>query len=171
MKSFDFVSKKNKKKNEAITEETIVEKPIWSYIKELYSIISDSNENNIKSNISKFLAELPENEYGFICWAINHYLIYNDFTKDNIDLFTTTSYWLRGRDYIEWYMYFMNKNKVKFPKFMSWYRMDINGGEKKYITILKELYKLSDDDIVELSEYCNSKGLSLREVCIDLNYC
>jgi hypothetical protein len=164
---FNFITKKN------ITEDIIVKeekkKPtVFYYIKEIYNIINN-RVTDTNTALDDLLSDMDENEYYFLAWALNHYLVYNDFTRKNIEMFVTTNYWLKPKEYVYFYVKFMSDNGVRFPKYMSWYKLNIDSGDKKYHDILKDEYDLEDEDIENLTNYMKN-NMSLREICINLQY-
>lgn len=161
---FNFITKKP---DVAPVEEKKKEN-VFYYLKGIYKIIDNQTEDT-KSALDILFADMDESEYYFLSWALNHYLFYNSFCRKNIEMFVTVNYWIRAKEYIYFYTKYMADNKVKFPRFMFWYKLNIDNGDKKYNDILKNEYDLSDDDIQSVTEYMKDR-MSLREMCINLKY-
>jgi len=103
-------------------------------------------------------------------WAMNHYLFYNSFTRENFDMIMTNTF-LEPREYIYFYVQFMIDNKIKFPRFMIWYKLGVSGEDKKYLEIVKEVAEISDEEELEdFISYFREKNITVRDLCINSEY-
>lgn len=143
----------------------------FDHIRKIYDII---RTNDLLDDVDELLdeqfKELEDGDFYFISWALNHNLLYNKFTRKNVEMFTIVNTFLTPREYIYFYVKFMIQNKIKFPFFMAWYKASIYSEDKKYIENLKEQYDLDDEELATLIDYFREKDISIRELCINLNY-
>ena len=63
---------------------------IFKYIWNIYDIIREGNLD-YKEKLNNVLKNVDQSKYGFIVWVLNHCLVYNKFTRDNLELFTLVS--------------------------------------------------------------------------------
>lgn len=90
--------------------------------------------------------------------------------RNSAELFFSVNAFMPGIDYIKFYILFAIKNKIKFPKYMRWYKIGIGNDPKKYNDILKEDFNMNDEEIENFVSYLTSIGSSLREFCLNLQY-
>ncbi len=166
MGAFSFANK-----TENIVVETKKKLGPFDYIRKIYDIIRTNNSlEDIDDLLDYEFRELEDNDFYFISWTLNHNLLYNEFTRKNIELFTIVNTFLTPREYVYFYVKFMIQNKIKFPSFMGWYKASITSDDKKYIETLKEQCDLNEEEMLDLINYFREKGISIRELCINLNY-
>ena len=157
-KDIDFLNKKEQPKDTSIFE----------YIWNIYDIIRNK-DLNYKEKLDDILKNINQSSYGFIVWVLNHNLIYNKFTRDHLELFTLVSNtFLSNEEYIYFYVDYMIKSDIKFPKFMPWYKLGIEQEDKKYKEIIKEEFDLDDDELEDALEYLRNENVSIRDVCLSL---
>ena len=157
-KDIDFLNKKEQPKDTSIFE----------YIWNIYDIIRNK-DLNYKEKLDDILKNINQSSYGFIVWVLNHCLVYNKFTRDNLELFTLVSNtFLSNEEYIYFYVDYMIKNNVQFPKFMPWYKLGIEQEDKKYKELIKEEFNLNDDELDDVLEYLRNRDISIRELCLNL---
>ena len=143
----------------------------FDYIRKIYDIIRTNNSSeDVDALLDHEFRELEDGDFYFISWALNHNLLYNKFTRKNVEMFTIVNTFLTPREYIYFYVKFMIQNKIKFPFFMAWYKASISSDDKKYIETLKEQYGLDEEELLEFIDYFREKDISVRELCINLNY-
>lgn len=161
---FDFISTSH-------TEETVKEKKDkkspFAFSSEIYKIIKSRSEN-YKDDLDKLFKEFEENDFNFICWILNHNLVYNKVLRTNPDWFTGLVLLMTHREYVYYYVKFMIDNNIKFPDFMSWYKMGIDNADKHYIHYLKEIKQFSEEEIDELTTYANEYCMSIKDICFNL---
>lgn len=156
-------------KNKDIVEEVIEKKKggPFDIVFKIFSLINEKNASwNKELNI--LFKEYEEGDYGFISWVINHYLAYNKFLRENMELFFTTQAFLGNQKYIYFFVRYCITNKLKFPKFMQWYKCDISNDPKRFSDNLKEVSKLKEDDMKEFISIMSQRGFSLREINLNL---
>ena len=166
MTYFDFAIKN---KIEKISEKEKKTKSPFDKIFTVFSIIN-TKDKNFNESLDALFKEYEEGDFSFITWAINHYLVYNKFLRDNAELFFNTKDFLKDKKYTYFFVDFCIKNKIKFPKYMQWYKSDTNNDPKKFMDFFKETFKLKDEEIEEFLNYMTNKGISFREICLNLNY-
>lgn len=141
---------------------------IFKYIWDIYDIIREGGLD-YKEKLNNVLKNIDQSKYGFIVWVLNHCLVYNKFTRDNLELFTLVSNtFLSNEEYIYFYVDYMIKNNVQFPKFMPWYKLGIEQEDKKYKEIIKEEFKLNDDELEDALEYLRNENVSIRDICLSI---
>lgn len=163
---FSFAIKTDKNIN--IGKEESVSKNIFTYVFEIYSLIR-KGKIEYEEELEKILSNINDNEYSFMVWILNHYLVYNKFTRNNIELITLVSSFLSNKEYVYYYVKFMIQNNIKFPKYMAWYNIKYSSENKKFTEFLKEKYDISDEEISDILEYVNKENISIRDICISLN--
>ncbi len=134
----------------------------------IFNIIQTKKDYKVK--MDELLKEVEDSELTFVVWILNHYLVYNSFTASSVELFYQVSLIMKGRDYINYYVSYMIENNLKFPKFMSYYKLGLDNDNKKYLDIISDYFKIKDDDLQEFINYISEKGISPREMCINLEY-
>jgi len=138
-------------------------------IYKLYELINRRDPDH-KNKIFLILKEYENDDLNFFMWAMNHYLFYNSFTRENFDMIMTNTF-LEPREYIYFYVQFMIDNKIKFPKFMSWYKLGVSGEDKKYLEIVKEILEIENEEELEsFVSYFREKNITVRDLCINLEY-
>lgn len=167
MSYFSFATKNSEVTN--IEEDKKKDKNPFIVIYALFGLINKSNKN-WKDNLDNLFVGYEDGDFGFITWALNHYLVYNKFMRDNLVLFFTTHAFLKDRKYVYFFVEYCIKNNLKFPKFMKWYKADINNDPKRFLENFKSNSKLKDSDLQEFIDYMSSKGYSLRELNLNLEY-
>ena len=141
---------------------------IFKYIWDIYDIIREGSLD-YKEKLNNVLKNVDQSSYGFIVWVLNHNLIYNKFTRDHLELFTLVSNtFLSNEEYIYFYVDYMIKSDIEFPKFMPWYKVSIEQEDKRYKEIVKEEFNLNDDELADVLEYLRNKDISIRELCLNL---
>jgi len=141
---------------------------IFKYIWDIYDIIREGSLD-YKEKLNNVLKNVDQSSYGFIVWVLNHNLIYNKFTRDHLELFTLVSNtFLSNEEYIYFYVDYMIKSDIEFPKFMPWYKVSIEQEDKRYKEIVKEEFNLNDDELDDVLEYLRNKDISIRELCLNL---
>lgn len=166
MTYFSFAIKDNKNCKE---ESKKKKDSSFDNIFKIFSIINERNLN-WKKELDNLFKNYEDSDFSFITWAINHYLVYNKFLRDNAELFFNTKDFLKDKKYTYFFVDFCIKNKIKFPKYMQWYKSDTNNDPKKFMDFFKETFKLKDEEIEEFLNYMTNKGISFREICLNLNY-
>lgn len=167
MSSFSFAIKE--KNEETLNNITAKRLTPFETIFAIFKIIEESDINTYEGELDKLCKELDKSDFNFLVWLLNHHLLYNKFTRDNLDVFLSISHFLDSRDYLYYFVKTVILNEIKFPKFMAWYKLGLDGVEKKYSDSLKEEFKLKDSEIEDIIEYTNNKGLSIRDICLCLD--
>ena len=141
---------------------------IFKYIWDIYDIIREGG-SDYRKKLDNVLKNIDQSKYGFIVWVLNHNLIYNKFTRDHLELFTLVSNtFLSNEEYIYFYVDYMIKSDIEFPKFMPWYKVSIEQEDKRYKEIVKEEFNLNDDELDDVLEYLRNRDISIRELCLNL---
>lgn len=142
----------------------------FDIIYKIYDIINKAPDD-YKKQLDDLLRNVDKSNFNFLVWVLNHYLVYNKFTREYLELFTLTSNtFLSPEEYIYFYVSFMIKNEVKFPKYMSWYKFGIHQEDKHFRDIIKSLGIEDDEEIDDLFNYLKNKNISAREICLNLVY-
>ncbi len=173
MSYFNFVKKSSNEKlfNLEIEYKSDLKKKKVSPFDLVFSIFNIIQcKSNYKVKLDDLLKEIEDSDLNFVVWILNHYLVYNSFTMSSIELFYQVSLLMKGREYINYYVSYMIENNLKFPKFMSYYKLGLDNDNKKYLDIISEFFKLKDDELQEFINYISEKGMSPRELCINLEY-
>ena len=142
----------------------------FDYIHKIYDLIRICNISDIDDKLDELFKGLEDGDFYFISWALNHNLVYNKFTRKNIELFTIVNTFLNSREYVYFYTKFMIQNKIKFPGFMAWYKAGIGLEDKKYVDIIKETYKIEDVELADMVDFLKQNGISIRDFCLNMNY-
>lgn len=143
----------------------------FDYSAKIYDIIESERElSNLDNLIEELFSEADDSTINFVGWILNHNLVYNQFMRNSAELFFSVNAFMPGIDYIKFYILFAIKNKIKFPKYMRWYKIGIGNDPKKYNDILKEDFNMNDEEIENFVSYLTSIGSSLREFCLNLQY-
>lgn len=142
----------------------------WQVFDKIYEFINTESYDKEKTSarIDELVELIAPNEFFFTIWGLNHYLLYNEFTRKFRDMFFQTSLFLSNTEYIKFYIKYMVKNGIKFPKYKYWYKPEINKTAGSYKRIIKETLKMSDKETEDFIEYYNNKGMSAREICFML---
>lgn len=141
---------------------------VFKYIWDIFDIIK-RKDPNYKENLDNILEHIDKSKLSFIVWALNHNLAYNPFTRKFLDLFTLVSNtFMSNEEYIYFYVNYMIKNGIDFPKFMPWYKININKEDIKYKEWIKEVFELDDDDLEDVLEYLRNENISIRDICLNL---
>lgn len=164
MSAFDFVIKN---KIEINKEEKKKVKPIFEYIKDIYSLIKNRPSNYIEK-LDTIYETLPENEYRFVVWTLNHNLAYAPRAiRENVDWFTGIPILLGYKKYVYWYVKFFIDANIRFPEWMAYYKLGIDNTSKAYKQYLKDS-GLDDNEIDELFNYCNELTISPKDLVRNL---
>lgn len=166
MTYFDFAIKN---KIEKISEKEKKTKSPFDKIFSVFNIIN-TKDKNFNESLDTLFKEYEEGDFSFITWAINHYLAYNNFLRENVELFLNVKEFLKDKKYVYFFVEYCIKNNIKFPKFMQWYKSDINNEIKTYSEFLIDKYKLKEEELKEFLDYMSNKGISLKEICLNLNF-
>ena len=166
MTYFDFAIKN---KIEKISEKEKKTKSPFDKIFSVFNIIN-TKDKNFNESLDTLFKEYEEGDFSFITWAINHYLAYNNFLRDNVELFLNVKEFLKDKKYVYFFVEYCIKNNINFPKFMQWYKSDINNEIKTYSEFLIDKYKLKEEELKEFLDYMSNKGISLKEICLNLNF-
>lgn len=161
---FSFLSDDNTKIK---IEEPKQKKSPFEYTNSIYDIIRNRYKDHAE-RLDKLFVEMQDSEFGFICWILNHNLVYSNQLRDFVDLFTGLLTIFSQRDYVYWYVKYMIDNKISFPKFMVWYKLDIDNEDRKFVEFLKDNYQMDADEIKELTTYCNEKCMSIKDICLNI---
>lgn len=154
---------------EVVDQEKVKKKSPFDGIYKLYELIN-KRDPKYKDKISLILKDYEDGDLNFFMWAMNHYLFYNTFTRENFDMIMTNTF-LEPREYIYFYVQFMIDNKIKFPRFMIWYKLGVSGEDKKYLEIVKEMSEISDEEELEdFISYFREKNTTVRDLCINSEY-
>ena len=156
-------------KQEASNEEKFSKKGPFEYTKVIYEIIAN-RDANYKEKLDELFVGMDDNDFNFIVWILNHNLVYNRIFYEYVDMFTGLLTLFTHREYIYWYTKYMIDNEIKFPKYMQWYKLDIDNADRKFSDYFTEKYKLDSDDMKELSDYCDRICMSLKDAYINLEY-
>lgn len=142
----------------------------WQVFDKIYEFINTEQYDKNKTNerIDELVDIIAPNELFFTVWGLNHYLLYNEFTRKFRDIFFQTSLFLSNVEYIKFYIKYMVQNEIRFPKYKYWYKPEINKTSSSYKRIIKETLKLDDKEVDEFIEYYSNKGMSAREICFML---
>ena len=141
---------------------------IFKYVWGIYDVIRSRNPS-YREELDGILKNVDPSKYGFLVWVLNHNLVYNKFTRENLELFTLVSNtFLTSEEYVRFYVDYMVKSGIKFPKFMPWYKLGIEQEDKKYKEIIKEEFKLNDDELEDALEYLRNENISIRDICLSL---
>ena len=122
----------------------------WQVFDKIYEFINTEQYDKNKTNerIDELVDIIAPNELFFTVWGLNHYLLYNEFTRKFRDIFFQTSLFLSNVEYIKFYIKYMVSSSYK--------------------RIIKETLKLDDKEVDEFIEYYSNKGMSAREICFML---
>lgn len=164
MSFFDFAVKKQSINIE--TKEDKKKSP-FDYVFKIFDIINKTDKNH-KDKLDLLFKETNDNEFGFLSWAINHYIVYNKHIREFMEFFFNSLAFLGEKEYIYFFVKYCVESNIKFPKYMYWYKSDINNAPKRYKEKLKEFSKLKDEDLQEFIDYMSLKGISLRETVVNL---
>lgn len=143
----------------------------WQIFDEIYNFINTEkyDKETTPKKITGLIQLIRPNELFFTVWGLNHYLIYNDFTRKMLDMFFQTSLYLDNIDYIYFYIKYMVQNGIKFPKYKYWYKPEINKTAASYRKIIKEKLNIDkENDLSDFIEYYSDKGISARDICFIL---
>ena len=139
----------------------------WYYISKIYDII-DKKDRNHKESLDNLFKKIDESEFYFITWVLNHNLAYHSNLRNYAEAFTALLIFYTRREYVYFYVWYMIKNNVKFPKFMPWYKFNIGNEDKDYKAFLADNYNIIDEELEQLCDYCSEKSMSLKDICINL---
>ncbi len=141
---------------------------IFKYIWGIYDVIRSGNPS-YREELDGVLGSVDPSKYGFIVWVLNHNLVYNKFTRENLELFTLVSNtFLNSEEYVRFCVDYMVKSGIKFPKFMPWHKIGVEQEDKRYKELIKEKFELNDDELEDVLEYLKGDGISIRDVCLSL---
>lgn len=157
---FDFAVKTTEVKNEEVKKKA---KSVFDYVKDIYNIIKNKPTNYIYK-LDDIYNTLPENEYGFVVWTLNHNLAYAPKAiRENIDWFTGIPILLGYKKYVYWYVKFFMDAGIKFPEWMTFYKLGIGNNSKAYKQYLKD-EGLDDNEINDLCDYYGEITLSVKDL-------
>ena len=162
--SFAVGKKDTELREEEVSKDTDIFKHVWN----IYDIIKSRNLN-YREELDDVLKNIDSSKYSFVVWVLNHNLVYNKFTRENLELFTLVSNtFLNSEEYIRFYVDYMVKSDIQFPKFMPWYKMGVEQEDKKYKELIKEKFELNDEELDDVLEYLKTGSISIRDVCLSL---
>ena len=167
MSIFDFAIKKDKHKQEIIKEDIKAKSP-FEYTNIIYTLINNKDKE-YDNKLNNLFRNIEDSDLSFVVWILNHYLAYNNITRQNPDMFTGMFILMSPKEYILYYTRFMIYNNITFPKFMSWYKFDIDINHKKCSSFIKDNLNIDDDELEELLDYCNEKQISIKDICYNIN--
>ena len=141
---------------------------IFEYMWKIYDVVNGKTLN-YRKDLDDILKNIDPSKYGFVVWVLNHNLVYNKFTREHLELFTlVSSTLLPSEEYIRFYVDYMVKSGVRFPKFLPWYKIGVEQEDKKYKELIKEEFSLDDVGLEDALEYLRNQGISIRELCLNL---
>lgn len=158
------------KEESVISENKVKKLGPFDHMRKIYDIIRTTKLDSVDSALDSQFKELEDGEFYFIAWTLNHNLLYNKFTRKNFEMLTLVNTFVSPKEYIYFYVKFMIQNGIKFPPFMAWYKAGIGFDDKKYVELLKEEYSLDEDELLEMVSYFKERGISIRELCLNLKY-
>lgn len=169
MSVFDFLSVNSAMINDIdiLEKDEKKKRSPFDYTNNIYKIIK-KRSNNYVNELDELFKDTEDNGYSFICWILNHNLVYNKLIRENVDWFTGLSMMMTCKEYVYYYTKFMIDNAIKFPEYMQWYKFGIDNYDKLYMYYLKEIKKFNEEEIDEMVNFCNDRGMSIKDICFNL---